>query len=126
MEADAGWVLRKHLAVERVLRQRFRAEGHWAGAGRGQRLGVRDGKVKTRAELYKLYKLPNDRDFSRDYTEGSMSFGSSPPEGLVYFPGVLAYYLKHRSADRLLAPPKDDEPLGKLLARVKRAGERRP
>jgi hypothetical protein len=48
-----------------------------------------------------------------------MTFGSSPPEGLVYFPRVLAFYLEHQSASRLLTPPREDEPLAKLLAGVK-------
>ncbi len=57
-------------------------------------------------------------DFRRDYTEGRLGFGYSSPEGLVYFPDVLAFYLKHRPASRLLRPPTDEEPLGKVLARA--------
>jgi len=64
------------------------------------------GKIKDRTELYQLYKKPEDRDFSRDYRDGEAGFGSSAPEGLVYFPEVLAFYLQHRRASRLLAPPK--------------------
>src|SRR5207247_11066059 len=77
------------------------------------------GKVKRAAELNTPYRRPEDRDVTRDYTEGQPGFGSAPPEGLVYFPEVLAFYLKHRPASRLLAPPKLDEPLGKVLARVR-------
>ncbi len=76
------------------------------------------GKVKNRSELYDLYKTPADRDYIRDQSEGKPGFGGSPPEGLVYFPEVLAFYLKHRPASRLLAPVKDHEPLGKVLTRV--------
>ncbi len=108
----------KHLdAIERVLRQRYHG---WKRTGRipsgvtGWEFAT--GKVKDPAELYRLYKHADDRDFARDYTEGRMSFGSCPPEGLVYFPGVLGFYLKHRPASRLHAPPRDDEPLGKLLS----------
>ena len=110
----------KHLdAIERVLRQRI-----WGWKRTGQTFEGLDGweittgKVKSRAELYQLYQRPADRDPSRDYTEGRPSFGSSPPEGLVYFTEVLALYLKHRSPERLLAPPKPDEPLGLVLNRV--------
>jgi hypothetical protein len=111
----------KHLdAVERVLRQRYHG---WKQTGQIP-AGVTawefvTGKVKMPAELTKLYQHPEDRDSTRDYTEGRLTFGSCPPEGLVYFPGVLAFYLQHRPASRLLAPPREDEPLGKLLARVK-------
>lgn len=112
----------KHLdAIERVLRQRFHG---WQQTGRVAS-GVfawelATGKVRDQGAIGRLYRSPNDRDFFRDYTEGQITFGSSPPEGLVYFPGVLAFYLKHRPAERLLAPPKADEPLGKLLAHRKR------
>ena len=68
--------------------------------------------------MYKLYQRPADRDYTRDYTEGQPGFGGSSPEGLVYFPEVLAFYLKYRPASSLLAPAKDDEPLGRVLARV--------
>jgi hypothetical protein len=74
------------------------------------------GKVKDRMELYDLYQKPRDRDVSRDYREGNVSFGSAPPEGIVYFEEVLGYYLQHRAAARLLAEPKPDEPLGQALA----------
>jgi len=76
------------------------------------------GKVKQSSELYAMYTRPADRDFARDYSEGQAGFGSSSPEGLVYFPEVLRFYLAHRPAAQLLAPPKPDEPLGKVLARV--------
>jgi len=75
------------------------------------------GKVKDRMKLYDLYKKPGDRDVSRDCSEGQVSYGSAPPEGIVYFVDVLGYYLQHRPAARLLAQPKPDEPLGLILAR---------
>ena len=111
----------KHLdAIERVLRQRYHG---WKRTGRIAS-GVTawelvTGKVKRPAELARLYQHPGDRDFTRDYTEGRLAVGSSSPEGLVYFPAVLAFYLQHRPASHLLAPPRADEPLGKLLANVK-------
>jgi hypothetical protein len=112
----------KHLdAIERVLRQRFHGwqrTGHVTSGVFAWELAT--GKVRDQRAIAKLYRFPNDRDFLRDYTEGQITFGSSPPEGLVYFPGVLAFYLQHRPADRLLVPPKVDEPLGKLLAHSKR------
>jgi hypothetical protein len=108
----------KHLdAIERVLRQRYHG---WKQTGRIP-AGVTGwefvtGVLKNTAELNQRYRRPEDRDSMRDYREGRMTFGSSPPEGLVYFPGVLAFYLKHRPASRILALPRNDEPLGKLLA----------
>ena len=78
------------------------------------------GKVQDPRELEQLYKHPGDRDSARDYTEGAPGIRLvCPPEGLVYFPGVLAFYLEHRPASRLLAPPREDEPLAKLLAGAK-------
>lgn len=110
-------------AVERVLRQRYHG---WKQTGRIP-AGVRGwefvaGTVEDAAGLERRYRHPEDRDPARDYTEGRMTFGSSPPEGLVYFPGVLAFYLEHREASRLLAPPRDDEPLAKLLAGARARG----
>jgi len=107
-------------AIELVLRQRIHG---WQRTGKifsglnGWELST--GKIKERSELYQLYKKPEDRGFTRDYREGDAGFGSSAPEGLVYFPEVLAFYLQHRPASRLLAPPKADEPLGQVLIRAK-------
>jgi hypothetical protein len=107
-------------AIERVLRQRF-----WGWQQTGQVFAgltgweIATGKVKARAELYSLYQRPEDRDFTRDYREGQAEFGSSAPEGLVYFPEVLRFYLRHRPAARLLAPPATNEPLGQVLQRVR-------
>ena len=74
--------------------------------------------MKNRLALQDLYQHPADRDAARDYTDGLLSFGSSAPEGLVYFREVLDCYLAHRSAGRLIAAPKPDEPLGQLLSRA--------
>jgi hypothetical protein len=116
----------KHLdAIERVLRQRLlgwiRTDRAFGGLTGWE---TATGKVKQASEIPALYKHPADRDITRDYTEGRPDFGSSAPEGIVYFPDVLAFYLKHRPASRLTAPPRDEEPLGKVLARV--PGSKRP
>lgn len=106
-------------AIERVLRQRIHG---WLRTGKifagltGWEMAT--GKVKKREEIQGLYTHPEDRDFRRDYREGRADWGSSPPEGLVYFPEVLAFYLKHRPASRLMEPPGSGEPLGQVLSRV--------
>lgn len=81
---------------------------------------VSTGKVASRAEINDLYRTPTDRDATRDYREGTVHYGDAPPEGLVYFSEVLAYYLAHRPVERLLAEPGPDEPLGQVLARSPR------
>jgi len=108
-------------AIETVLRARLHG---WQRSGKVlsglEDWEVSTGKVKDRKELYGLYQKPADRDASRDYTDGQPSLGSAPPEGLVYFSEVLACYLKHRPASRLLAEPQADEPLGQVLNRIPR------
>lgn len=110
----------RHLdAIERVLRQRIHG---WLATGKifssltGWEYAT--GKAKTSQDIYAMHKRPADRDAARDYVDGQASFGGSPPEGLVYLPEVLAFYLKHRPASRLMAPPKPDSPLDKVLKRV--------
>ena len=108
-------------AIETVLRARILA---WQR--NGMILSGLEGwetsthKVKDRKELYDLYAKPADRDKSRDYREGNVSYGSAPPEGIVYFEEVLSFYLQHRSSARLLAEPKPDEPLGQVINRIPR------
>jgi hypothetical protein len=109
----------KHLdAIERVLRQRIIG---WQQTGKilSGLGGWEQAAGKQRAEINQLYKRPEDRTFTRDYREGGIGLGSSPPEGLVYFPEVLSYYLQHRPASRLLTPPEQDEPLAPVLSRIK-------
>ncbi len=106
-------------AIERVLRQRilvWRKTGTVLSGLSGWELAT--GRIKEAAQIYDLYKRPADRDASRDYIDGRIGVGTSPPEGLVYFPEVLAYYLQHRPAERLLKPPTADEPLAKVLGRL--------
>ncbi|MBI2842244.1 MAG: hypothetical protein HYX78_02475 [Armatimonadetes bacterium] len=109
----------KHLdAVERALRQRVLGvlkTGNIPGGITGWEWAT--GLIKDQMDIYKLYKRPEDRDPTRDYTEGKPFFNGAVPDNLVYFPEVLAHYLKHRPASRLLAPPKADEPLGIVLSR---------
>ncbi len=108
-------------AIETVLRARIHG---WKRTGTIlsglQGWEVSTGKVKSRAELHDLYRKPEDRDAARDYLEGHVGYGSSPPEGLVYFGEVLGFYLKHRPIDRLMSKPGPDEPLGRILERSPR------
>ncbi len=105
-------------AIETVLRARIHG---WQRTGmilsglEGWEIST--GKVRSRDELYELYRKPEDRDPARDYREGRISYGGAPPEGLVYFAEVLGHYLKHRPVERLLAEPRPDEPLGQILER---------
>ena len=103
-------------AVERVLRQRVHGsllrKSILSGVTGWERV---TGKATTAAEITALYRRPADRDAARDYREGRLDVGSSPPEGLAGFGDVLRWYLAHRPASRLLAPPRPDEPLGLLL-----------
>lgn len=106
-------------AIETVLRARvlcWRNSGQLPSGLVGWEMAT--GRVKEKLEIYSLYRKPFDRDFSRDYTEGTLTLGQMPPEGLVYFGEVLAYYLQHRPAPRLWVNPKADEPLGHLLRRL--------
>jgi hypothetical protein len=118
--AKVGLQARQLDAIERVLRQRllgYQKTGKIFSALTGWEIAT--GKIKPgqAEELDALYKHPTDRDPARDYREGRASFGYSDPASLVFFPEVLAFYLKHRPAERLLAPAKAREPLGKVLSR---------
>lgn len=103
-------------AIETVLQARvlgFQRSGQiLAGlSGWEQAAGVlQDGKT-----IYDLYKRPEDRDRTRDYTEGAISLGGAPPDGLVYLDEVLAFYLAHRPAERLFCA---NAPLAQVLARI--------
>ncbi len=115
-------VRKSHLdAIERALCQRMQSVlqlDSLLSELRGWELST--GLVKTQAELNALYRRPEERDLTRDYAEGQVSAGSSPPEGLVYFSDVLCFLLQHRPASRLLASPKADTPLAKVLRRALR------
>lgn len=124
VQADrALGVQERHLdAIERVLRQRilgWRKTGMmFAGLSSWEKA---TGAAKPEDDLHDLYKSPEDRDGSKDYTDGGVGFGGSAPEGIVYFSEVLEFYLKHRPASRLLETPDPDTPLGLVLARVNAA-----
>ncbi len=103
-------------AIERTLHARILA---WQRSGQFL-VGVgsweeKAGLIKNVATWYELYKRPEDRDRSRDYSEGAVNLGSAPPEGVVYFPEVLAFYLAHRPAERLFHA---NEILGRVLDRI--------
>ncbi|MGE3310010.1 MAG: dienelactone hydrolase family protein [Limisphaerales bacterium] len=106
-------------AIETVLRARILT---WRKAGRLlSGLGgweIATGQAKTSQEVGSLYQHPADRNATRDYRDGRIGLGSAPPEGLVYFSDVLAFFLRHRPAERLLVEPAADSPLGGILARV--------
>ncbi|MBI1321951.1 hypothetical protein GC170_02020 [bacterium] len=105
-------------AIETVLRARIHG---WQRTGmilsglEGWEIST--GKVKNRDELYGMYRKPEDRNPERDYREGRIGYGGAPPEGIVYFAEVLAFYLKHRLVERLLTEPGPEEPLGQILKR---------
>jgi hypothetical protein len=110
----------EHLdAIERALRQRilfWQRSGRMLNVLRGWEIST--GKIKTSSEIYELYRHPKDRPRDRDYTEGALGLGGNAPEGIVYFPEVLAYYLQHRPAARLLEAPPAGSPLAQALART--------
>ncbi len=106
-------------AIERTLRQRilgWRKTGKVFGGIQGWEYAA--GKANQASDIHALYQTPDERDGRRDYSEGRIGFGGSSPEGLVYFPELLRYYLRHRSGLRLLRAPRADEPLGIVLDRV--------
>jgi len=108
-------------AIEKVLQARvgsFLASGQiLSGIGGWERA---TGLVAAGECLHDLYGGPHERDKSRDYTEGQIATGpTGQPDGLVYFTEVLACYLAHRPAERLL---NSSPQLSTVLARMN--GER--
>lgn len=89
-------------AIERALQARLgglaRGNGFLDSVGGWERS---TGAVAPDLSLNDRYQHPDDRDRSRDYSEGSIGIGGTSPEGAVYFPEVLAFYLQHRPAERL-------------------------
>lgn len=116
LEAAGHPINRQLDAIEKVLQARVNAlqrkdlfliglEG-WERA---------TGAASTSEDLYARYQKPEDRDPAHDYEEGRIVTGNASPEGVVYFPYVLDWYLKHRPAERLFnATP----PLARLLDRL--------
>lgn len=94
-------------AVERNLQQRvcsFERSGKILTALSGWEFAP--GNIQEGLSIYDLYDKPADRDPARDYTEGQVSLGLSPPEALVYFAEALEFYMAHRPAERLFHPNK--------------------
>lgn len=93
-------------AVETVLRARvlvFAKTGRvFSGLGPWEQTAGLTGEGKP--TLAETYARPEDRDATRDYTEGAIGLGWAPPEGLVYLNRVLDFYLRRRPAERLFSP----------------------
>jgi dienelactone hydrolase len=103
-------------AVELVLQARLGSFTHCGQQLSGLAGWERStGKLKPEDSLRDWYPNPNDRDRSKDYDLGAIGLGSIPPDGTVYFPEVLAFYLQHRPAERL---SNRSEPLQKVLDRI--------
>jgi dienelactone hydrolase len=60
------------------------------------------GLIGAADSLTDRYALPQDRPRDQDYDLGSIGLDAGPPDALVYLPEVLAHYLMHRPAERLL------------------------
>ena len=103
--------LQSRLLAWQRTRQFFSGLRGWESASRI----LKDGK-----SIQELYGRPENRDPSRDYTEGRFSLGNVAPEAVVYFPEVLDFYLAHRPAERLFhANPQ----LQAVLDRMKQRDE---
>ena len=103
-------------AIERVLQARllgFARNGQILAGLSGWEAGA--GALKDGKTIYDLYAKATDRDPARDYTEGPVSAGGAPPEGLVHFGETLRFYLAHRPAERLM---RSNGPLASVLARL--------
>ena len=109
----------RHLdAIEKALRARimgFNRAGMLVSTVAGWERST--GSLQPGQTLQQLYASPEDRDYTRDYDEGEIGLGGCLPDGMVYFTEVLAFYLKHREAERLLILGKDD-PLARILRRL--------
>ena len=104
-------------AIERVLQARvlgWQRSGQFLSGLAGWEKAA--GVLKEGQTLYDLYRRPADRDPSRDYTEGAISVGGAPPDGVVYFSEVLGFYLAHRPAERLF---NANDHLSKILACIR-------
>ena len=66
---------------------------------------------KTAADLGRMYRRGIDRDRSRDFSDGRVTYGAAP-DHLVYFQVLLRDYLRHRPESSLFAP---DETLERIL-----------
>ncbi len=66
--------------------------------------------------IYDLYKFPEDRDPTRDYSEGIIDEGGSL-ESVIYFYEVLQFYKAHRPLTRIYQLPEPGTPLAILINR---------
>jgi len=106
-------------AIERSLQARIQGYRHTGTILSGLGGWEKAAGILESQSIYDMYQKPEDRDASRDYTEGAVSCGSSSPEGLVHFFDTLNFYLQHRPAERLFnANPM----LEQVLARVPKTG----
>ena len=55
-------------------------------------MAVMAGRCKRCKKITDLYRGPEERDRTRDYTEGNVGVGGSAPEGIVYFFEVLDFF----------------------------------
>jgi len=65
---------------------------------------VATGVLPSRLEMEKTYAHPEDRDFVRDYEEGTPASAPTVRRALVYLPEVLRYYLTQRRPASLTTP----------------------
>ena len=103
-------------AVERTLQFRIQTidkGGRFINSIQGWEAAT--GAIPQGKTLYDLYEKPQDRDFTRDWSEGSLALGVGPREGVVYFSKVLDFYLDRRPPERLFHP---GTPLQTVLDRL--------
>ncbi|HPO87090.1 MAG TPA: hypothetical protein PLN86_14700 [Candidatus Hydrogenedentes bacterium] len=119
---DQGESIEDYLdAIERTLRIRLKtfektADFLYGLTGWEKKPGaLPEGKT-----IYDLYQKIEERMPDRDYEEGAITIGVSPPEGLVYWGEVLRFNLAHRPAERLFSLNGVQE---KVLKRIE---DRRP
>ena len=106
-------------AMERTLQQRlwfWKKTGQVASLVQGWEIAT--GRIQDTQDIYSHLPSAGRPRWARDYREGRLLLGSSPPEGLAYFSEVLRFYLQHRPASRLTAQPDPRSPLGQMLANV--------
>ena len=73
------------------------------------------GAAQAPDDIYALYEKPEDRDPSRDYTEGAIADNIVFPDGAAHIEEALLYYLQHRPAEQLFAATPE---LSQVLERL--------
>lgn len=119
---DQGEPIEDYLdAIERTLRIRLKTFEKTADFLYGLTGWEKNpGALPEGKTIYDLYQKMEERVPDRDYEEGAITIGVSPPEGLVYWGEVLRFYLAHRPAERLFSLNGVQE---KVLKRIE---DRRP